>query len=390
MREWPTVVLREVCKQDRRQVRPNYTDVPDLPFVGLEQVASGTGEISLQAGSRTGEGKSTSFRFDNRHVLYGKLRPYLNKVALPDFEGRCSTELVPLLPSSEVDRGYLASFLKRQQTIDAVMAANTGSRMPRADMGVLLSLPIPLPSLPEQRRIVDILNRADGIRRLRREGQEKARQLIPALFIEMFGDPMSNPKGWSVVSVGDLLSACDYGTSKKASTEQTGTPVLRMGNVTTDGSLALDHLKYVDLENGERAKYRLEVGDLLFNRTNSKELVGKTGIWDGRFDAVAASYFIRLRVDPSKANPWFLWAFFNTRFMKRRLFDTARGAIGQSNINAKEVKSFPVPLPPLDLQHAFAEWVADIQAAIAQQDRMAEASEDLMASLMAQAFDGRL
>jgi hypothetical protein len=103
----------------------------------------------------------------------------------------------------------------------------------------------------------------------------------------------------------------------------------------------------------------LLAGDLLFNRTNSKELVGKTGLWDGRFDAVAASYFIRLRVNRERIVPAYLWAFFNTSHMKRVLFQTARGAIGQANINAKELRAFPVAAPPLPLQTAFAQQAQD-------------------------------
>lgn len=137
MSSWPLTALGKLCHRDRRPVEPNSVEVDALPFVGLEHVAGGTGDISLSGGSRIGEGKSISFRFDARHVLYGKLRPYLNKVALPEFEGRCSTELIPLLPSAHADRGYIAALLRREQTVQAVMAANTGARMPRADMTVL-------------------------------------------------------------------------------------------------------------------------------------------------------------------------------------------------------------------------------------------------------------
>jgi hypothetical protein len=150
----------------------------------------------------------------------------------------------------------------------------------------------------------------------------------------------------------------------------------------------LTDLKYAPLTEADHEKYQLVRGDILFNRTNSKELVGKTGIWDGRMDAVAASYFIRLRVVSERTDPWFLWAFFNTRHMKQRLFETARGAIGQSNINAKEVRAFSVPEPPLQLQHAFAERVSDLQSIIAQQDRMATASEQMADALMAKVFEG--
>jgi type I restriction enzyme S subunit len=92
-----------------------------------------------------------------------------------------------------------------------------------------------------------------------------------------------------------------------------------MGNVTYDGSLDTTDLKHIEIEDDEREKAAVHHGDILFNRTNSKELVGKTGLWDGRFEAVAASYFIRLRVDRRICHPAYLWAFMNTGFMKRTL-----------------------------------------------------------------------
>ena len=129
----PLVPLGEVCDMDRRGLRPDDPDVTRLPLLGVENVGPDTGVLNLDADSRVGAGKSTSFRFDARHVLYAKLRPYLNKVATPDFAGRCSTELVPLLPRPGVDRDFLACLLRRKETVAFVMSSVTGSRMPRTE-----------------------------------------------------------------------------------------------------------------------------------------------------------------------------------------------------------------------------------------------------------------
>lgn len=155
---------------------------------------------------------------------------------------------------------------------------------------------------------------------------------------------------WSQVRLEELITDASYGTSVKCSESEGGIPVLRMGNVRYDGNLDLDDLKYATLTDVEMVRFGLRTGDLLFNRTNSKELVGKTGLWDGRFPAAAASYFIRVRVKQDVVMPEWIWWFMNSPFMKRRLFETARGAIGQANINGEELKAFPVPLPPLDEQ----------------------------------------
>lgn len=187
---------------------------------------------------------------------------------------------------------------------------------------------IPVPPLAEQNRIVDILSRAEGIVRLRREAQKKAAELIPALFLDMFGDPATNPKGWPVASVGNVIASTDYGNSTKASDYGVGVPLIRMGNVDYAGYLKLDDLKHVELSPDDIERFGLREGDIIFNRTNSKELVGKTGRWDGSHEAVAASYFIRVRVNQTMINSLYFWAFMNSSHMKRLLFDTARGAIG--------------------------------------------------------------
>lgn len=283
---------------------------------------------------------------------------------------------------------YLAYWLRTQR--DKMIQHAGGTTFKEIARGTLRKFCIPFPDLDEQRRIVDLLSRAEGIVRLRREAQAKAAEIIPALFLDMFGDPATNPKGWPIAPMRAVLRAADYGSSTKASETGAGLPLIRMGNVTYDGDLDLSDLKYVELEPNEAERYSLERGDLLFNRTNSKDLVGKTGLWNGGMDAVAASYFIRLRVDEAKACPFYLWAFMNTRHMKRVLFDTARGAIGQANINSKELKAFAVPLSPLDAQRRFEERSRSVLGIVTQQVEALKKAEATFQSLMARAFSGNL
>ena len=380
-----TVRLGGVCKQVRESVKPG--ERPDLRYIGLESIESGSGRFIDGVLSKTPETPlANSFRFGPEHVLYGKLRPYLNKVATPAFEGKCSTEIIPLLPSTDVDRAFLAYFLRNQQTVDSISAKTAGARMPRADMGFVLSLPLPLPPLPEQRRIIDLLSRAEGIVRLRRDAGKKSAELIPALFLDMFGDPATNSKGWPVVPVSEVIAAADYGSSTKASDDGAGLPFIRMGNVDYGGTLDLSNLKFVNLPAKEVEKYRLHEGDILFNRTNSKELVGKTGLWNNVRDAVVASYFIRVRVKRDKLHPCYFWVFMNSAHMKRTLFDTARGAIGQANINSKELKAFRVALPPLSLQEAFAAKVDDVRSIQSQQSAATVKAQATFDALLARCF----
>jgi type I restriction enzyme S subunit len=282
---------------------------------------------------------------------------------------------------------FLFWMLKGQEAQILRIGVKKGATVHSLTNGFLESLRFPLPPLDEQRRIVGLLDRAAEIRRRADAARAKARAIIPALFLDTFGDPATNPKGWPVATVGDVLDSASYGTSQKASDAGGGgLPVIRMGNVTMNGQLDTTDLKYLELTEAEREKAELLEGDLLFNRTNSKELVGKTGLWDGRFDAVAASYFIRLRVNRERIVPAYLWAFFNTSHMKRVLFQTARGAIGQANINAKELRAFPVATPSLPLQSVFAEQASRIDSLARHLDAAAAKAEAMAAGLSAEMF----
>jgi len=298
--------------------------------------------------------------------------------------GVLNQHIFKVLPNSGIDPDYLFYALK--SALAELSAKTHGSTMKHVVRGDFESTQVHMPSLAEQRRIVDILSRAEGIVRLRRDAENKAADLIPALFLDMFGDPATNPKGWMMETVGNVIESADYGSSTKASDDSSGLPLIRMGNVDFAGTLNLTSLKFVNLSNAEAEKYRLRAGDILFNRTNSKDLVGKTGLWGDEREAVVASYFIRLRVDRDRLHPCYLWAFMNSRHMKRVLFDTARGAIGQANINSKELKAFPVAVPPLKLQQNYAARIEDIRSIQSQQSAASATAQATFDALLSRVF----
>lgn len=188
---WRWVRLGEVCVEDRKIVEPNSNLAQTLPYLSLEHIESNSGRILKHPNEPVGdEGKSTTFAFDSRHVLYGKLRPYLNKVALPDFAGRCTTEIIPLLPTEQVDREFLCWLLRRPETVEAAMREKTGSRMPRANMRELMKIHVPLPPLSEQKRIAAILReqmaQVDRLRKALEEQLDTINKLPAALLREAF------------------------------------------------------------------------------------------------------------------------------------------------------------------------------------------------------------
>jgi type I restriction enzyme, S subunit len=149
--------IGNIASEDKQIVFPNAPESKNLPYLGLENIETQTGKI-LGYETDSVQIKSNTFAFSDAHVLFGKLRPYLNKVALPDQKGRCTTEIIPLLPHG-IDRKYLSFLLRTQKIIDAVMLEKTGSRMPRANMNILFNIEVSIPkSIEKQRRIAARLN----------------------------------------------------------------------------------------------------------------------------------------------------------------------------------------------------------------------------------------
>lgn len=169
-----------------------------------------------------------------------------------------------------------------------------------------------------------------------------------------------------------MIDFAQYGISALATAESVGIPMLRMNNLQNDGWDLLD-LKYIELPEPELAKYRIQKGDILFNRTNSKELVGKCEVFKEDGDWVFASYLIRVQLNPQKALPDFVSAFLSTEAGRLQINRVSRQIIGMSNVNAEELKDLEIPLPPLDVQRAL---VAEMEAArTARQSKLTEAEE---------------
>ena len=174
----------------------------------------------------------------------------------------------------------------------------------------------------------------------------------------MFGDPVINPKNWEKVYIGDVVTEVKYGTSRPA-IDGGKYAYIRMNNLTYDGHLDLSDIKRIDIPDNEIEKCIVHKGDVLFNRTNSVELVGKTCVFNENEDMVIAGYIIRIRLKPYVL-PLFLSSYMNTDVLKKRLREIAKGAVNQANINAQELKAIDMYLPPLDIQNQFADFVKKI------------------------------
>lgn len=205
----------------------------------------------------------------------------------------------------------------------------------------------------EQREIVSTLKRIEAIISNRQEQLTKLDELVKARFVEMFGTYPDNPFGWNTGKIQDVVSNVRYGSSRPA-VEGGKYPYLRMNNITYAGELDLTDTKRIDVPDSELDKCTVQRGDVLFNRTNSKELVGKTCVYNRDDMMVLAGFVIRVRVN-ERILPEFLVAFLNTDFSKQMLLGMCKTAIGQANINAKEMQNIGLYIPPIALQEQFVD-----------------------------------
>lgn len=208
--------------------------------------------------------------------------------------------------------------------------------------------------------------------------------LVKARFVELFGDPIKNPKGWEIVTIGDVVTEVRYGTSKPA-VEGGKYPYLRMNNLTADGHLDLNDLKYIDIPDDEIEKCVVRKGDILFNRTNSIELVGKTAVFDLPEDMVIAGYIIRVRLN-ERILPEVFSQYMNLEALKDILRSMAKGAVNQANINAQELQSIKVYIPDMGLQKQFIEMKEQVDKSKVAVQKALDEAQLLFDSLMQEYF----
>lgn len=252
----------------------------------------------------------------------------------------------------------------------------------------LQKLYIPVPSIPEQRRIIDILKRADGIRRLRKQAQDTARQVIPALFIDMFGDPLANPNNWTIKPLKEVAHIGSGITKgRKLNGHQTvELPYLAVSNV-QDGHLNLMKVKSIHVKPVEIEKYQVLSGDFLMTEGGDPDKLGRGAIWQGEIDiCLHQNHIFRVRCKPSVLLPEYLRSLVGSYYGKSYFLRVAKQTTGIASINKTQLGMFPVLVPPLDMQESFKEKLVDVAALIIQAGRSANIAEMVFESLLSHAF----
>ncbi len=385
--------LEEIVEIVSGQVDPRKEPFASMPHVGGDNIESDTGCISALDTAKERGLKSGKYVFDELMVLYSKIRPNLNKVALPDFEGICSADVYPLKPKpGQLDRTFLAHLLRSKEFLAYAQRHSSRTNIPKLNRPALLGFKARIPPLPEQRRIAAILDKADAIRRKRRETIRLTEELLRSAFIEMFGDPVTNPMGWDVLplaNVGVVQGGLQVTSRRKSNPIEV--PYLRVANVFRD-SLNLAEMKIIRVTERELARVALKEGDLLIveGHGNPAE-IGRASAWDGSIEpCVHQNHLIRVRLNRNLAEPRFMSAFLNSTGGRRQLTRFGKTTSGLNTISASNVKRTRVLCPPIQLQRGFSEIVDRVDRLNQKRRRVHSEIDTLFNSLVQRAFSGGL
>jgi type I restriction enzyme S subunit len=284
-----------------------------------------------------------------------------------------------------VSDGFHARFM---QTVSGV-----GGSLLRARPAEVARIEIPLPPVPEQKRIAAILDKADALREKRRQAIAKLDELLQSVFLYMFGDPVTNLKGWPnkaiLGEIADIVSGITVG--RKLNGKQTrAIPYMAVVNV-QDRQLNLETVKTIQATEEEISRYRLLENDLLLTEGGDSDKLGRGTLWNNELpECIHQNHIFRVRLSGGALNPFFLNWLIGSARGKQYFLRSAKQTTGIASINMTQLRNFPLLVPPKKLQDSFADIASRIelhrQRAITYQSTL----ESLFSSLQLRAFKGEL
>ncbi|MBZ4331419.1 restriction endonuclease subunit S [Corallococcus sp. AS-1-12] len=379
------------------------TATPEAIHIAPNHIESGSGRL-LGRGTVNGDGvTSPKHAFHPGQVLYSKIRPYLAKAVLVDFEGLCSADMYPIsVRAGLMEPRYLHRWLVSPAFTAKASESQGRTVLPKINQEALYRKPVPLAPLPEQKRIADkldaLLARVEACRErleripgiLKRFRQSVLAAATSGELTREWREARGGDGEWPVVDLESVASDFSYGSAAKSS-KVGKVPVLRMGNI-QDGLLDWGDLVFTS-DAAEISKYKLVSGDVLFNRTNSPELVGKTAVFRGETDAIYAGYLIRVRCS-ERLLPDYLNYCLGSPAGREYCRQVKSDGVSQSNINARKLAAFTFGLPSVEEQQEIIRRVEELLAlnvTLGTKSRCARVLVDrLTPSTLAKAFRGKL
>ncbi len=345
------------------------------------------------------------FRLNNDDILFNRTNSFdlVGKTGLFSLEGDYvfASYLIRVIPNTDsVISAYLNYYLNWDVSqANLKKLASRGVSQSNINATKLAGFLVPIPPLPEQSAIAHTLLTIQKAKEARQRELELERERKAALMQYLFTHGTRNepckkteigeiPESWQVVQLKEVISQTQYGLSVRGNSEGRY-PMLRMNSL-VDGSVATDDLQFVDLDSETFSKFKLNKGDLLFNRTNSYELVGKVGLFNQEGNFVFASYLIRIAVDEAKLIPAYLNGYLNQKLIQRQLKTLASRGVSQSNINATKLSRFLIPLASLSEQRKIAGALQACDRKITALEQEAAFLDELFRAMLEEQMTGGL
>ena len=355
--------LGEVCK-----VSPSTKNIERQGawLLNLDMVEQQTGRVIEYKYVGEDDLNGSIIQFDTENVLYSKLRPNLNKVVLPPKDGFSTSELLPLRPDASVlNKDYLAAFLRSDSFVTWAVSKTAGAKMPRLGTKDLMNAEIPVPSIEQQKKIAEKFKKLEQLISLRKQQLAKLDELVKARFVEMFGDPVANTKNFPSTTLETVMTVFPQNGLYKPQTDyvqdDTGIPILRIDAFYNGKVTNWNTLKRLICSETEIDRYLLKENDIVINRVNSIEYLGKCAHIVGlKEKTVFESNMMRFHMDEKKVNAVYVTEVLCTEDIYRQILRRAKKSVNQASINQEDVKSLEILVPPLSLQNQFAAFVEHV------------------------------
>ena len=361
--DWKKVKFGDVAFEPKESSKdPGSEGIEHV--VGLEHIDSE--DIHLHRSASINESTTFTKKFSMGDVLFGRRRAYLKKAAQAKFEGICSGDITVMRAGEVLLPELLAFIVNNDNFFDYAVTHSAGGLSPRVKFKDLSSFEFYLPERDTQKELADLLWSCDEVVQSLKTLKDNLFISKHALFKESIYASANEPGDFGylkpkhpVVKLGTLLSTVQYGISESLDDSE-GVPVLRMNNL-QEGILDTSDLKYFRSNDSDLDKFMLDKGDILFNRTNSFDLVGKTCLFERDEQYSFASYLIRLVTKKDLLLPEFLNFYMNTEIGLAKIRKYRTPGVSQSNINAQSLRNLIIPLPEIDFQRALMDKVSEIQ-----------------------------
>lgn len=364
--------------------------VPDSDnywLLNLDMVESNTGRIIDYICVPKREIGTSTVSFDKGNVLYSKLRPYLNKVVIPEKPGYATSEMLPLCPDANVlTREYLTYFLRSPRFVTYINEKTSGAKMPRANITDLKAVEVDCPSIDEQKRITKVFDEVTGIIKARQQQLQKLDELVKARFVELFGTLHNNGNGFDVVTIADVCSLIKDGTHQTpqyTDNKETGYKFLSSKDVMSQ-KIDWTDIKYIPAELHEKlyATIKPQRNDILMSKNGVNYGIAAVNDTDEVFDIYVSLALLRPK---ELIAPVFLRCAINNPETKRQ-FDSSIKGIGVPNLHLGEIKKTKIFLPPMELQKEFVSFVEQTDKSKAAIQKALDEAQLLFDSLMQKYF----